>query len=86
MKNAKGRGVIRVGDRTSHGGQVISGGATFKVLGKDVAADGDWTFCPQCRGIFAIWVAKSERKHHGKRLAYEGDETACGAALISSVQ
>ena len=85
MKNSEGKGVIRLGDSTSHGGNVTSASSDFKALGKPVAVNGDMTVCPQCKGSFAIQVASSDRKHHGKPVAYEGDKTACGATLISSI-
>lgn len=85
MKDSKGRGVVRLGDKTSHGGQVISASDTFTVLGKKVSLSGDKTFCPKCKGTFSIEVANSERHHHGKLVAYHDDATACGAKLISSI-
>lgn len=85
MKNSKGLGVIRLGDKTSHGGQVISAQATFKALGKAVAVNGDLTICPKCKGKFPIQVTASDRKHQGKAVAYDGDKATCGAKLISSI-
>lgn len=85
MKDAQGRGVIRLGDSTSHGGKVISASDTLKALGKAVALDGDMTLCPKCKGTFAITVNDSDRKHHGKRVAHDNDSAACGAKLISSI-
>lgn len=85
MKDSKGRGVIRLGDKTSHGGQVISASDSFTVLGKQVALNDDKTFCPKCKGTFPIQVAGSERHHHGKPVAYHDDATACGAKLVSSI-
>ena len=85
MKNSKGRGVIRLGDSTSHGGKVISACSDFKALGKSIAVNGDMTTCPQCKGSFPIQVNSSDRHHHGKAVAYDGDKTACGATLISSI-
>jgi uncharacterized Zn-binding protein involved in type VI secretion len=85
MKDSTGRGVIRLGDKTSHGGEVISASDTLKALGKQVALDGDMTMCPKCKGKFSIKVAHSERKHDGSAVAYHNDLTACGATLISSI-
>lgn len=85
MKDEKGRGVIRVGDKTSHGGEVLTGAADFKVLGKAVAVAGDMASCPKCGGHFAIVAANSTRKHHGKPVAYHEDQTECGAKLLSSI-
>lgn len=85
MKDSNGRGVIRLGDTTSHGGKVISASSTFLVLGKNVACDGDEVFCPKCRGVFKISVGNSDREHQGKKVAYQDDKAACGAALVSSI-
>jgi uncharacterized Zn-binding protein involved in type VI secretion len=67
MKDAKGRGVIRLGDTTSHGGTVITASTTLEALGREVAVDGDLTVCPRCKGKFPINVNQSDRQHHGKR-------------------
>ncbi len=85
MKDEKGRGVVRLGDKTSHGGVVTSACDSFKVMGIAVALEGDMASCPKCRGKFAIQPVGSTRKHHGKAVAYHGDPTACGATLISSL-
>jgi len=85
MKNSKGRGVIRLGDTTSHGGKVVSACGDFKALGKPIAVNGDLTICPKCKGSFPIQVSSSDRHHHGKAVAYAGDKTTCGATLISSI-
>lgn len=85
MKNSKSRGVIRLGDKTSHGGTVISASPDLKALGKCVAVEGNLVMCPKCRGVFPIQTSKSDRKHKGKQVAYEGDISACGGKLISSI-
>ncbi len=85
MKNSKGKGVIRLGDTTSHGGKVIMGDPSFKVLGKPIVFEGHLTICPQCKGTFPVQASGSERKHHGKSVSYDGDKTSCGARLISSI-
>lgn len=85
MKDEKGRGVVRLGDKTTHGGEVISSASDFTVLGKKVALEGDSTYCPRCKGRFSIHPGDDARKHHGKRVAYDQDPTGCGARLISSI-
>lgn len=85
MKDQQGRGIIRLGDKTTHGGKVISAAQDFTVLGKQVAVDGDSTYCPQCKGTFPIRLGGGTRKHLGKWVAYDQDLTACGAKLISSI-
>lgn len=85
MKNSKGKGVIRIGDPTSHGGKVVTACTSLKALGKPVALEGDMTICPKCKGAFPIQPAGGDRKHHGKAVAYDGDKAACGAKLVSSI-
>jgi uncharacterized Zn-binding protein involved in type VI secretion len=85
MKDQHGRGVIRIGDKTTHGGEVISAAPDFTVLGKQVALEGDTTYCPQCKGTFSIHPGGDTRRHRGKRVAYHEDLTSCGAKLISSI-
>jgi uncharacterized Zn-binding protein involved in type VI secretion len=85
MKDAIGRGVIRLGDKTTHGGEVITAADDYTVLGKTVAVEGDMTYCPQCKGKYAIRPGNSDRKHHDKPVAYHDDLTECGAKLISSI-
>lgn len=85
MKDQQGRGVIRLGDKTTHGGEVISAARDFSVLGKQVATEGDSTYCPACKGKFPILPSGSTRRHHGKQVTHDQDLTACGAKLISSI-
>jgi uncharacterized Zn-binding protein involved in type VI secretion len=81
----QGKGVIRLGDGTSHGGKVVAASSGTIVQGKPAALVGDMTACPQCKGPFPIQSASSGNKHEGREYAYDGDTAACGARLISSV-
>ena len=81
----EGKGVIRVGDKTDHGGQVISVSSGTTVMGKEAALKGDMTFCPQCKGMFPIKASESGAKHQGLAYAYDGDSAECGARLIASL-
>jgi uncharacterized Zn-binding protein involved in type VI secretion len=65
MKDSNGRGIIRLGDKTTHGGEVISATTDFKVYGKPVAVGGDKVTCPQCKGVFPIQPHKGDRIHNG---------------------
>ncbi len=78
------RPVIRVGDKTSHGGEVLSGSTNFIVDGKQVARMGDQVSCPQCKAPTVIGSASSTYITDGKGTARDGDKTACGATLIAS--
>lgn len=82
----QGRGVIRLNDKTDHGGQVVSASSGTTVMGKSAALQDDMTFCPKCKGKFAIKPAGSGARHDGKPYAYDGDSTACGARLITSLE
>ena len=75
---------ITIGDKTSHGGTVISGDLTFMIHGKPVARVGDQTVCPRCKGTFAITTGASDMFSLGPAVARHGDRTACGATLIAS--
>lgn len=81
----QGRGVIRLEDKTDHGGQVINTTSETIAMGKAAAIEGDMTLCPKCKGTFAIKPDGAGAKYKGTPYAYDGDLTECGARLISSV-
>lgn len=79
------RPLIVMGDKTSHGGTVITADMTFDIHGKYVARLGDMTVCPKCKGTFAITSAPDDLYDAaGNGYARHLDKTACGATLISS--
>jgi uncharacterized Zn-binding protein involved in type VI secretion len=80
-----GRSVIRIGDKTDHGGSVLSASSGTVVMGKPAALEGDMTLCPKCKGTFPIKPDGEGAKHEGEAYAYQDDTTACGAKLISSL-
>lgn len=82
----QGRGVIRLNDKTDHGGKVISASSKTKVMDKAAAIADDMTFCPACKGNFSIKPDGAGAKHNGKSYAYDGDITGCGAHLISTLE
>lgn len=80
------RPVIVVGDRTTHGGVVISGSPFTDVDGKAVARIGDKVTCPK-KGhgsVTTIVTGDLTVIIDGQPVARHGDKTACGASLISS--
>ena len=80
------RPVIVVGDRTSHGGVVITGSPFSDIDGKAIARIGDKVTCPQ-KGhgsVTTIVTGDLTDIIDGSPLARHGDKTACGAVLISS--
>lgn len=76
--------IIVLGDRTSHGGSVISASPFSDTHGKGWARIGDMVSCPRCGGVFPISQGDPGLIDDGKSVAYHGCKTACGATLISS--
>ena len=78
------RPLIVMGDKTTHGGTVISADVTFDIHGKYVARVNDMTVCPKCKGTFPIISGAEDMKDEaGNAYARHMDSTACGAKLIS---
>lgn len=75
---------IVLGDRTSHGGTVISADMTCSIDGKYIARVGDSVVCPRCKGVFRIATGASDALFMGQAGARHGDTTDCGATLLAS--
>lgn len=79
------RGLVLLGDKTTHGGEVISASSAFTVNGKKVALVGDMISCPlPGHGKNAIIEGYSQRKYQGRPVAVDGCQCQCGCKLISS--
>ncbi|ACC76024.1 PAAR domain-containing protein [Paraburkholderia phymatum] len=82
--------IIRVGDSTDHGGEVITGSPTHKLGGKPIARLNDLVECPQRypdgrpHGVNRIIEAHPTFAVGGVRVALHGHHTECGCALIGS--
>jgi uncharacterized Zn-binding protein involved in type VI secretion len=79
--------IIRVGDPTNHGGQVMASSAPhYTVEGIAVALKGDPCSCP-IRGHSGCTIAEGDSGHtiNGVPVAYSGHLTTCGAALQSTL-
>jgi uncharacterized Zn-binding protein involved in type VI secretion len=83
MRDASGREVARLRDKTDHGGSVIEAAPAFTHMGISVALGGHLTECPKCGGTFPI-IATGSMTHKGRRVAHIGDKTACGATIIGA--
>ncbi len=80
-----GKPYIVIGDKTSHGGTVISADFTYCINGKATARVGDQVVCPRCKGVFPITEGDpGSVDAAGKSYARQGDKTACDASLIPS--
>lgn len=80
------KGIIRLGDKTDHGGTVISASETFICFGKGVARVGDMVTCPITgHGVTPIVEGHPTFTDKGKPVAFDGHRAACGCKLISSL-
>jgi uncharacterized Zn-binding protein involved in type VI secretion len=83
--------IITVGDKTDHGGTVISGSPDHDVRGRAIARLGDKVDCPlfytggKPHGVNKITTASSSFTVNGVPVAVEGCTTECGCKLIGSV-
>lgn len=77
-------GFIVLGDRTSHGGVVVSGDPTWTIDGQPVARVGDKVSCPRCKRTSTIVSSRFRTVIDlGKPAAFDQDTTDCGALLYS---
>ncbi|WP_083823245.1 PAAR domain-containing protein [Desulfovibrio sp. 6_1_46AFAA] len=79
------RGIIRLGDSTTHGGTVVQVASTTTVDGIRIARIGDIVTCPKCKGIYSIVEGQATYTDQGVPVALHGHKTSCGAALITSL-
>lgn len=78
--------VIRLGDKTTHGGTVVSATDQLQIHGKPVARLGDKVSCPiKGHGSETIVEGDPNWLVDGIPVALEGHKTSCGATLISSL-
>ncbi|CAD6551927.1 PAAR domain-containing protein [Paraburkholderia sabiae] len=77
--------MARLGDLTDHGGKIVEAAQDLLEDDIGVALDGHLVACPRCGGKYQI-IASGRRRHNGKRIAYIGDITMCGATLVRDTQ
>lgn len=83
--------IITVGDKTDHGGTVISGSPDHDIRRKAIARLGDKVDCPmpypggKPRGINKIISGHHTLTVNGVPVAVEGSTTECGCKLIGGV-
>ncbi len=78
------RPLIVLGDKTSHGGEVIEAAPTSDTHGKRFARIGDKVSCRKCSGMHFIAQGDPTLVIEGAPAAYDGCKTSCGATLIAS--
>ncbi|WGG52411.1 PAAR domain-containing protein [Rugamonas sp. DEMB1] len=75
-------GFIVLGDRTSHGGTVISCSTNRYINGIRAARMGDIVMCPRCKRATKIITSRFPKsKDDGIPAAFDMDMTDCGARL-----
>jgi uncharacterized Zn-binding protein involved in type VI secretion len=83
--------IITVGDKTDHGGTVISGSPDHDIRGKAIARLGDKVFRPlpyfggKPHSVNKIITAHDTLTVKGAPVAVEGCMTECGCKLIGSM-
>lgn len=79
-----GRAFILLGDKTDHGGTVITASGMMQVHGRNVACVGDKVQCPRHQDVTTIVSGDETMLVDGKAVARHGDKTSCGASLIAT--
>jgi uncharacterized Zn-binding protein involved in type VI secretion len=83
--------IITVGDKTDHGGMVISGSPRHNIRGRAIARLGDTVNCPQSypggapHGVNKIITGHVTVKLDGVPVAVDGSVTECGCKLLGSL-
>jgi uncharacterized Zn-binding protein involved in type VI secretion len=77
------RPLILLGDKTTHGGNVIGCSPISKVAGVGIARVGDAVICP-LHGSTLITTGDATLVLQGQDAARLGDLTTCGASLLAS--
>lgn len=79
-----GSPVARLGDKSSHGGRIITGADRTLVNGKPAARKGDLHSCPiDGHGVTSINSGSRGVLVEGQPVARVGDTVGCGATIIS---
>ncbi|EML0455035.1 MULTISPECIES: PAAR domain-containing protein [Klebsiella] len=80
------KGIVRIGDKTTHGGQVLSGSGTMKFQGVGVARLGDAVSCP-IEGHSPSYIAEGHptMKDNGVPVAFHNYKCTCCCTLITSL-
>lgn len=80
------QGVIRVGDKLSSGGVVLSGSSGLRFLEQEAACVGDKVFCPlPGHGDNQITEGDPGFRAQGRPVALHGHRCACGCTLVTSL-
>ena len=79
------KGLVLLGDKTSHGGKIISASSSIIVNEKNTALVGDLVSCPiPGHGTNPIVEGWPHRTFNGREVAVDGCKCQCGCTVISS--
>ncbi|SEN65847.1 Zn-binding Pro-Ala-Ala-Arg (PAAR) domain-containing protein, incolved in TypeVI secretion [Pseudomonas sp. ok272] len=79
------RSFVLLGDKTTHGGVVISASSTTIVNGKPIALVGDEVSCPiPGHGVNRIVEGTGHWSENGRAMVVDGCLCQCGCRVISS--
>ena len=76
------QGIIRLGDKTTHGGAVLSCSTTMLLGDIGVARKGDRVSCLE-HGDTTIVEGNPNSRDHGDPVAFQGHKCGCDCTLIS---
>lgn len=80
------RAIVRLGDKTTHGGVVITASPIHTLRGIGIARMGDKVACPlPGHGVNEIVEGCPVFSIGGRSVALHGHKTACGCSLIASL-
>ena len=80
------QGFVLLGDKTTHGGEVISASSTMIVHGKPVALVGDEVRCPlPGHGVNRIVEGCPDWSEGDRAMVVNGCRSECGCQVISSI-
>ncbi|EFL88273.1 PAAR domain-containing protein [Ahrensia sp. R2A130] len=74
---------IRLGDTSSHGGEVVTAAVKYSIFRKRIARKTDILRCP-IHGDQPIIEGSAKYNFEGQGVARHGDQAACGATLVAS--
>jgi len=80
------RDIVRLGDKTTHGGVVVTASPIHTLRGIGIARVGDMVACPlPGHGTNPIVEGCPVFTIGGRSVALHGHKTACGCSLIASL-
>lgn len=79
--------IIRLGDATDHGGEVVTASETMQFDGRRVARKGDKVVCKVHPGVAPNVIEEGDESmcDEGLPIAHHLHKTTCGCHLLSSL-